>query len=120
MTELASVAFEERVGVSVARVKGEIDMTNAEDLTQRIGSSLSNAAPGIALDLSQVTYLDSSGIRVLFELATRLRHRGQRITLAVKDDAPLRRVLQLTDVSAMIPVYESVDEACSGVLEATP
>jgi anti-anti-sigma factor len=117
VTELATVAFEELEGVFVARLKGEIDMTNAEELTRMIGRSVSNAALGMVLDLSEVTYLDSAGIRMLFELGSRLRQRGQRMSLAIADETAVRRVLQLTNVGAMIPVYRTVEQARSGVVE---
>ena len=45
------------------------------------------------LDLSEVGYLDSSGVLLIFELATRLRNRGQDLELVVPDDSMIRRVL---------------------------
>jgi anti-anti-sigma factor len=118
--ELATVEFEELDGVSVARLKGEIDMTNAEELARVIGRSVSNTALGMVLDLSGVSYLDSAGIRMLFELGSRLRQRGQRMSLVIADETPVRRVLQLTNVGAMIPMYRTVEQARSGVVEPEP
>jgi anti-anti-sigma factor len=117
MSELATVEFEERDGVFVARLNGEIDMTNAEDLSRKIGRSVSNAALGIVLDLSGVTYLDSAGIRLLFELENRLRQRGQRISLTIGEEAPLRKILRLTNVTGLMPVFGTVEQARAGVLE---
>jgi stage II sporulation protein AA (anti-sigma F factor antagonist) len=120
MSELATVEFEERDGVFVARLKGEIDMTNADELSRLIGRSVSNAALGIVLDLSGVMYLDSAGIRLLFELGNRLRQRGQRIGLAVGEEAPLRKVLRLTNVAGLMPVFETVEQARARVVEPEP
>jgi stage II sporulation protein AA (anti-sigma F factor antagonist) len=120
MTELATVTFEERDGVFIGRLQGEIDMSNAESLTRTIGRSVSKAAAGMVLDLSDVTYLDSAGIRLLFELGRRFRQRGQRITLVLPDGAPIRRVLQLTDVTTMIAVCGTVEQAWSQVVDQEP
>lgn len=120
MSELASVTFEERDGVLVARLNGEIDMTNAEELGRMIGRSVSNTALGIVLDLSHVTYLDSAGIRLLFELGSRLRQRGQRIGLAIGEEAPLRKVLRLTNVAGVMPVSGTVEQARARVVGPEP
>jgi anti-anti-sigma factor len=117
MTELATLTFEERTGVFVARLRGEIDMSNAEELSQAIGRTISNAAAGMVLDLSEVTYLDSAGIRLVFELGKRLRQRGQGVSLVIADSTPIRRILQLTDVATMIPVCGSVEQGVSQVLD---
>jgi anti-anti-sigma factor len=111
MTEIASVTFEEQDAIFVARVQGEIDTSNADGLTGTISRAVSNVLVGMILDLSQVTYLDSSGIRLVFELARRLRQRGQWICLVIGGHTPIRRVLQLTDVPAVMPVCASVEEA---------
>ena len=51
------------------------------------------------LDLSETDYLDSSGVRLIFELAERLGSRGQKLELVVPDDSVIKRVLVLTEVS---------------------
>jgi anti-anti-sigma factor len=120
MSELATVMFEERDAVIVARLKGEIDMSNADDLGRMIGRSVSNAALGVILDLSGVTYLDSAGIRLLFELGNRLGQRGQRIGVAIGEEAPLRKVLRLTNVAGEMPVFGTVDQARARLVEPEP
>jgi anti-anti-sigma factor len=117
MTELATVTFEDRDGIFVAHLAGEIDMSNAESLTKTIGRAVSNQAVGMVVDLSEVTYLDSAGIRLVFELARRLGRRGQRITLVVAERARLQRVLELTDVAAAMPVCRTVEQARSRLLD---
>jgi anti-anti-sigma factor len=116
MTEAATATFEEQDGLIVAHLQGEIDLSNADDLSGTIARSVPNAAIGLILNLSEVTYLDSAGIRLLFELARRLRERGQRLSLVVPDQTPLRRVLQLTNVAAMMPLCGTVERARSQIL----
>jgi anti-sigma B factor antagonist len=111
MTELATVILEERDGIFVARVRGEIDTSNADGLTGTISRAVSNVVVGMILDLSEVSYLDSSGIRLVFELARLLRQRGQRICLVIGGHSLIQRVLQLTDVPAVMSVCGSVEEA---------
>ena len=103
----------EQVGgdVVVARVGGEVDLSNAGSVTERLLDAVPNTATGLVLDMSRTGYLDSSGVRMIFELAQRLRTRGQDLTLVVPEDAIIRRVLIMTEVERVVPMSTSVDEA---------
>ena len=59
-------------GIVTARLSGEIDMSNASDLMDAITKATPNGALGVALDLSEVDYFDSPGIRLLYRLAESL------------------------------------------------
>lgn len=113
---LSNAEFEERDGVVVARLTGEIDGSNAVEMGRAISERLPTAAHGLVLDLSGVEYLDSTGIELLFGLARRLADRRQRLRLGVPESSPVRRVLEVCDVDSVAPVSESADEAAAAVL----
>ena len=115
MTDMATVEIEAGDEVVVARVVGEIDLSNATAVGDRLASAVPNHALGLAIDLSGTTYLDSSGVGLLFDLAGRLRRRQQRLALSVPGDSPLRRVLGIVDAASAMPVAASVDEAVERV-----
>lgn len=108
---LASVRVEQRDGVSVIIVTGEVDIVNAAEIGGQLFGAAPNSAAGLVVDLSGVTYLDSRGVHLLFELANRLRTRHQQLQLVVPARALIRRVLLLTHVDAVVPLHYSVDEA---------
>lgn len=56
-------------GVAVLTVTGEIDLTNADSLEQAVDGTASRA---VVLDLTEVAYLDSSGIRAIDRSRRRL------------------------------------------------
>jgi anti-anti-sigma factor len=102
----------EQVGnVLVAHVSGEVDLSNANSVTERLVDAMPNSATALVLDLSGTRYLDSSGVRMLFELAQRLRNRGQDLEIVVPDDSNVKRVLLLTEVERVVPMSSSVDAA---------
>jgi anti-anti-sigma factor len=102
----------EQVGnVMVAHVSGEVDLSNAGSVTERLVDAMPNSATGLVLDLSGTHYLDSSGVRMLFELAQRLRNRGQDLELVVPDESNVKRVLLLTEVERVVPMSSSVEAA---------
>ena len=78
MSDLASFAVVKADEIVVGFLSGEIDLSNAKELESQIENAVPNTALGMVLDLSELRYLDSSGIRLLLSLAGRLRWRGPR------------------------------------------
>lgn len=102
----------ERIGdVVVAHVTGEVDLSNAKSVTERLVAAVPNTATALVLDMAGTSYLDSSGVRIIFELAQRLRNRGQDVRLVVPEGANIRRVLMLTEVERVVPMSTSLDAA---------
>jgi anti-anti-sigma factor len=115
---IAGFDVSERDGVAVASVEGEIDGSNAAELRLALSERLPSASIGLVLDLSQVTYLDSSGVHLLFELGRRLAARRQSLRLVVPHDAPMRRVLELCAVEAVAPMDEQIDTALEALSDS--
>lgn len=67
------------------------------------------------LDLSGATYLDSSGIKLLFDLASALGRRQQRLRVVVPDGSPLRRTIVLVEMQAVLPVDPSTADAVAAI-----
>jgi len=107
---LAQVDAMDLDGARLVRVRGEIDLSNARDVMDAIGCAVPSHASLIVVDLSDTSYLDSSGIAMIFRLAERLHYSRQELRLVVPADAPIRKVLELTNVPQVIPVQEAVIE----------
>ena len=110
MTELSQVDFSGD-DVMVARITGEIDLSNAADVGDRIASEVPNTALGLVVDLTATSYLDSSGVHLLFELAERLQRRQQQMRVAVPEGGAIRRVLRIVELDATVPILPTVDDA---------
>ncbi len=116
MTEpLADVRFERADGIVVAHLQGEVDMSNADELGAAISGELGNAAMAVVVDLSEVSYLDSAGIHVVFELRARVQSRGQDIRLVVVPDSPIASALDYADVPRTIGVAPTVADALAAL-----
>jgi anti-anti-sigma factor len=111
MTTSAEIAVERRETAIVARLSGEVDMTNSQYVGSELAASVPNDAEALVVDLGQTRYLDSAAIELLFDLARRLRRRRQALRLVLPAGSPLKRVLELTEIAAAAPVHESVDDA---------
>jgi anti-anti-sigma factor len=104
--------------VVVAALSGEIDLANARAIGSLVAGSVPNDAAGVVLDLSAVTYLDSSGVHLVFDLSERLGSRQQRLALVVPEQSRIRRVLELVNVGSVLPVTPDSDDATAAVRAA--
>ena len=118
MSDLSSLQVDDSDDVVVARLAGEIDLSNASSVGDQLTGAVPNSALGLVLDLSDTSYLDSSGVSLVFDLAERLRRRQQQLRLVVPEDAPLRRVLRIVAAGDALPVVSSVDEAAEQIRAA--
>jgi anti-sigma B factor antagonist len=109
---LAELDVEAAEGVLVARISGEIDSSNAGELRLALLDGLTNSGRGMVLDLTEASYVDSTGIALVFELARGLEARRQRLRLVVDRDGPVRRVLELCAVEG---VAHLDDDAASSI-----
>jgi anti-anti-sigma factor len=99
----------------VARLAGEIDISNAHDLGLNISSRVTNHTRAVIVDLSDVSYIDSSGLGVLFHLRRRLQSRRQALRIVAPPESPLRRVLHLVDLADTAAFDGSLDAALDGL-----
>ena len=105
--------------VVIAALRGEIDLANARAIGALVAGSVPNDATGLVIDLSDVTYLDSSGVHLVFDLSERLVARQQRLALVVPEGSRIRRVLDLVNVRAVLPVTPTAAESVEAVRTAT-
>jgi anti-anti-sigma factor len=115
MSDLARIEFGSRDDVVVARLSGEVDLSNVSEVSEQLGESVPNTALGLVLDLAATEYLDSSGVHLVFELAERLSRRQQQLRVAVPAGAPIRRVLRIVELDETVPVLATVDEAVAQI-----
>jgi anti-anti-sigma factor len=83
---------------------GEIDMANATDVEQQLVDAISNQLTAVTLDLGDLDYIDSAGLRLLFSLGSRLDTLQITLRLVVPERSPIRRVIDLSGMAATIPV----------------
>ncbi|MFL5843242.1 MAG: STAS domain-containing protein [Solirubrobacteraceae bacterium] len=87
-------------------VSGELDLASADVLADAIRDGLTLAPETLVVDLQQVTFLDSSGLRVLIES----RHRALKMAVklvVLRPEGPADRVFALCGVDALFPRVEA-------------
>jgi anti-anti-sigma factor len=117
MSDLSQLEFSGE-DVVVARLTGEIDLSNAGDVGEALSTAVPNTALGLVIDLTATAYLDSSGVHLLFDLAERLQRRQQQLRVVVPEGAPVRRVLRIVELDDTVPVTPTVEEAVAAIRAA--
>lgn len=95
----------------VAPWHGDIDMTNAGPLEQKAVLALLNTDSGLTIDLTDVEYIDSAGIRALLSVRRLLEERQQRLLLVIPPDSVLNKALEVGGVPAVVQVCRSMADA---------
>jgi len=112
---LADLDFAVDDDVVVARLIGEIDMSNAVELGDALAARLKNASRGLVLDLTECEYLDSAGIRLLYELHERLRQRGLDLRVVAGPGAAIAPALEVAGVLRAMGSADNVEVALSSL-----
>ncbi len=108
---LADLQLIDEGRVVIARLSGELDLSNTANIGGALTESFPNVALALILDLTDVEYLDSAGIHLLYELRERLRARGQTLRLVIPADSPANDALRLAGVSGHVATSETLDDA---------
>ena len=82
-------------------VSGEIDLANAAVVEDEIRAAVSNQPAMVSVDLTDLSYMDSAGIRILFALASRLQALRIVLELIVPLDSPTRRLIELSGFESL-------------------
>ena len=105
MTTTSSVQH----GILFVRLTGDlIGRPDTDQLLQSVNDHLGEAVPHCAIDLSEVRYINSTGIGVLVSLLTKFRSRGGEMVLINSADHP-RKMLGITKLNNIFTV--AADEA---------
>ena len=114
---IADVALEERDGVHIAHVHGEVDLSNAAELGETLQAVIGHVSAGLVLDLTDTRYFDSAGLHFLFDLSKRLRDRGQHLELVVPNASPVRSALSIVNIESLAEIFETLDSAVARLAE---
>lgn len=114
---LADLEFEVRGRTAVARITGEIDLSNVGTIRDALTEGMPNHALALVVDLSSIEYLDSSGIQLIYRLREDLRVRGQDLVLVIPPQSAANAALRLAGVEHHIKTRSTLEEAVESVAE---
>ncbi len=91
---------------------GELDVADVAEVEQALDAAIADSSGAFLVDLVELDFLDSSGIRVLLR-ARALLGREDRVLALVGPTGPVRRALDLTGVADLFTIYATRDDAAA-------
>lgn len=102
--------------LTLVSVSGELDLHTAGCLQARIEEAETVGAGTVLVDLSEISFIDSSALEVLVRESKRLESRGHSLVL-VTNDPRTRRILEVTGLDRVLRAYATLQDALT---ELTP
>ncbi|GLU47550.1 anti-sigma factor antagonist [Nocardiopsis ansamitocini] len=105
-------------GIVIA-LAGEIDIATEDDFRATVlQAAVDSPNSRVVLDCAQLTFIDSSGLRVLIQCHKAGKEHGSRLFVAAPSER-IAQILRVTAIDTRIPVHPTADDALSAPLESS-
>jgi anti-sigma B factor antagonist len=104
---MSDLAIEARSddGVEHLVLSGEFDLAAVPGFEERIANAEAGSPPAIVVDLTALSFMDSSGLRALVSADDRARRNGRRFAI-VPGPPTVRRVFEITQLDKRLDLVE--------------
>ncbi len=113
------ISEDRKADAVVLALSGKLDATTAKAFENKILTVIDSGAQRLVVDLAQLDYVSSSGLRVFLLAAKRLQATNGKITLCGLQDQ-IRPVFDLAGFSSIISIYGSRDDAIKALSTLAP
>ena len=108
------IEVEEKDGVVLLKLNGEVDVYTAPKLKSRLVDLVDQGKFKIIVDLEEVDFMDSSGLGVLVGGLKRVRSHDGSIALICTQENILK-IFRITGLVKVFPIFENQDQAVQSV-----
>lgn len=100
-------------------VVGEVDMATAFELREHLVRLIGDGHHHLVIDLAGVEFMDSTGLAVLLEVLKRVHDHAGSLRLVCTRE-PILKILRVTGLDQLLPVYDDVFAAALAAGQARP
>jgi anti-anti-sigma factor len=100
-------------GNAVVVLEGEFDLSSVATAEERIAAAERDDPAELVIDVSQVTFMDSSGLRVLLAAHQRAEENGRGFAL-VRGSESVERLLKVTGLAGRLRLLDEPPEGSAG------
>jgi anti-sigma B factor antagonist len=94
----------------IVAIQGSVDALTSSQLTESLNREIQNGHHFLVVDLSQVEFMSSAGLRAILGALKGSRQNGGDLRLAAAQPA-VDKVLQVSGFTSILKTYSSVEEA---------
>ena len=107
-----AVKIENKNGMTVCVVEGEVDINSSPAIKKAFDKIISSKAPKVVINLSKVTYVDSSGLATFVEILKNMKTYGGRMRLT-NLSVKIKSLFEITKLEKLFEIMASEEEAIS-------
>ncbi|MFA4044639.1 MAG: hypothetical protein HZRFUVUK_001436 [Candidatus Fervidibacterota bacterium] len=104
-------------GIAIVSPEGELDLSTAEALRERLKEAISVASVGVIVDLSRVNFMDSVTLGVLLGGMKKAKDKGIEFVLASPSEHD-RRVISMVHLDSVFKLCDELEEAIKLMLSS--
>jgi anti-sigma B factor antagonist len=93
----------------VITVSGEVDLATSPELDTAIIAAIESGTSSVAIDLTDVSFMDSSGLGVIVRGLKRCREADKDLDLVITNERVLK-VFGITGLDQVIPIHDSIED----------
>lgn len=95
-------------------VRGEVHVSTAPEFSERLNDAIAGGKTGVVIDMTQVDFIDSTGLSVLLNALRRVTRQQGTLSLAVSNPTVLR-LFEITRLDSTFDIAPTRDEAVERV-----
>lgn len=106
--------FERKEEILIGTLDGRIDTINAQELQTQLDAEITAEDQALILDFEHVSYISSSGLRVVLRMAKKFNEPGKRFAVCSLSES-VRAILTMSGFDQRISIFESQSVAINNI-----
>lgn len=99
---------------TLVQLHGRLDITHSDEVDVKLAQDVQSGAGDIIINLSGISYISSSGIRVFVGIVRELEKQGRKLKLC-NITPPVKKVFDVVELLDLFEVYETEEEAVASL-----
>lgn len=87
------------------RISGRLDLIGTDEISTKFAALSTSEGRRVIVDLTEVSFLASIGIRAIISNAKALQQRGGKMVIFVGSNLPVAKTLETTGIDTLIPLF---------------
>ena len=108
------ISTEKEGEILVAKPEGRIDSTTARAFQEALETAIKDGNDGLILDLEEVSYISSAGLRVILIIAKTLQKDNRKLAVCALVES-IVEVFKISGFDKIIPIYSTKAEAQAAI-----
>ncbi len=106
------ISKEKRNGITCLRIEGSLDASNSSAAEKSIRDAVAEEGANLILNLSELQYISSAGLRVILVIAKDIKSKNGKIVLCSMTES-VKKVFDISGFSSIFDLQDNIEAALS-------